>query len=171
MKKILLSVGALLFAVMSSAQIICYVEAPSPNEGSYDFTIGTGTSWGTPDMTDPLNAVSGIMEFVENATPSDSLACTALTNDLTGKIAVLYRGSCEFGLKAKNAQDAGAIGVIIIYNAAGAPVAMGGSVDGPLVTIPVVMISNTDGALLRPEILAENTTVFIGSKNGLYDDD
>lgn len=171
MKKFLLSVGALLFAIISSAQVICYVEAPSPNEGNYDFTYATGTTWACPDLTDPLNAVSGIMEFVDDGTAADSLSCNALINDLTGKIAVLYRGSCEFGLKAKNAQDAGAIGVIIINNAAGAPVAMGGGAEGLNVTIPVIMISNANGALLRPEILAENTTVFIGSKNGLYADD
>ncbi|MBI3133534.1 MAG: T9SS type A sorting domain-containing protein [Bacteroidetes bacterium] len=171
MKKFLLSVGAVLLAFVSSSQIICYVEAPSPNEGNYDFTYASGTTWASPDMTDPLNAVSGIMAFADDGTSADSLACNALINDLTGKVAVLYRGSCEFGLKAKNAQDAGAIAVVIINNAAGAPVAMGGGAEGLNVTIPVVMISNADGALLRPEILAESTSIFIGSKNGLYADD
>ena len=53
----------------------------------------------------------------------------------------------------------------------GSPVAMGAGADGGAVTIPVVMISNVDGALLRPEIDAGNTSVFIGSKSGYYGDD
>lgn len=171
MKKLLLSVAASLWAFASTAQIICYVEAPSPNEGNYDFTYASGTTWACPDMTNPANAVSGVMRMADDGTSADSLACASLVNDLTGYVAVLYRGSCEFGLKAKNAQDAGAIAVIIINNAAGAPVAMGGGAEGLNVTIPVVMISSADGALLRPEILAETSTVFIGSKNGLYGDD
>lgn len=171
MKKILLSLTAAMLSLVGTAQVIVYVQAPSPNEGNYDFTYAEGTTWGVGDLTDPVNAVSGIMEFVDDGTAADSLACNPLINDLNGKVAVLYRGSCEFGLKAFNAQEAGAVGVIIINNAAGAPVAMGGGANGLDVTIPVVMISAADGALLRPEILAENTTVFIGSKNGLYDDD
>ncbi|MBK8926376.1 MAG: T9SS type A sorting domain-containing protein [Crocinitomicaceae bacterium] len=171
MKKVLLIASAMLVSFLGTAQIICYVEAPSPNEGNYDFTYAEGTSWAVPDMTNPANAVSGIMEFVDDGTSADSLSCNPAVNNLTGKVAVCYRGSCEFGLKALNAQNQGAIAVIIINNAAGAPVAMGGGAEGLNVTIPVIMISNTDGALLRPEILAENTTVFIGSKNGLYGDD
>lgn len=171
MKKFLLSLGALVLAFTSSAQIICYVEAPSPNEGNYDFTYAEGTTWAVPDMTDPMNAVTGNMCFADDGTAADSLACGPLVNNLTGQVAVLYRGSCEFGLKALNCQNAGAIAVIIINNAAGAPVAMGGGAEGLNVTIPVIMISAADGALLRPEILGCNTSVFIGSKNGLYGDD
>jgi hypothetical protein len=60
------------------------------------------------------------MAFATDATAADSLACNAVTSDVNGKIAVLYRGDCQFGVKAKNAQDAGAIAVIIINNVPGA---------------------------------------------------
>ena len=171
MKKILLSASMALLATIGSAQVICYVEAPSANEGNYDFTYATGTTWAVPDLTVPANAVNAIMEFTAVGNV-DSLACNPLTpGSLTGRIAVLYRGSCEFGVKAYNAQQAGAIGVIIVNNGAGAPVAMGGGAQGLNVTIPVIMVSNVTGALLRPEIIAENSTVFIGSKNGLYAND
>jgi hypothetical protein len=173
MKKILLSAAMALMASIGSAQIIVYVEAPSPNEGTYDFTYANGTGWGVADLANPANAVTGNMVFCDDGTSGDSLACSPLINGptVTGNVAVLYRGSCEFGVKAKNAQDAGAIAVIIINNASGAPVAMGGGVEGPNVTIPVVMISSAAGALLKSEIEAGNTAVFIGSKNGLYMDD
>jgi hypothetical protein len=53
------------------------------------------------------------------------LACTALSaiNALAvnGKIALIDRGTCSFPQKVKNAQNAGAIGVIIADNVAGSP--------------------------------------------------
>ena len=153
----------------SGAQVIFYVEAPSPNEGSYDLTYATpGGGWGTPDLEVPANAITGDVEWVSNGI--DSLSCDPLTVDLTGKIAVLYRGDCEFGLKSLNAYNAGAIGVIII-NVAGEPVAMGPGADGGSVPVPVVMISATTGATLKAEFEAGTTSVFIGTKTGLYNDD
>ncbi|MEX1003692.1 MAG: PA domain-containing protein [Crocinitomicaceae bacterium] len=173
MKKFLLFVSLSLFAVVGSAQVIFHVENPSPNEGNYDFTYAEGPGWGVADLTDPLNAVQGNMVLVDDGSAGDSLACGALVNgaSISGNIAVCYRGSCEFGTKALNCQTAGAIGVIIINNLGGSPVAMGAGADGGGVTIPVVMISNVDGALLRPEIDGGATPVFIGSKSGLYADD
>jgi hypothetical protein len=172
MKKSLLLLSLCVLATVVNAQVIFYVEAPSPNEGNYDFTYADAADWSTPDMTDPANAISAEMVLVDDGSGLENpIACTDVINDLSGKIAVLYRGSCEFGVKALNAQEQGAIGVIIINNLPGAPVAMGGGTDGALVNVPVVMITNTDGALLRDEIDAGTTTVFIGSKNGLYSND
>ena len=175
MKKIVLLLSLSLLATIGGAQVIFYVQAPSPNEGNYDFTYATpdgASPWGGGDLNDPLNAVSGPMMLVDDGTgDANPEACTALVNDLTGHVAVLYRGSCEFGTKALNAQNAGAIAVIIINNLGGAPVTMGAGADGGSVTIPVIMISSIDGALLRPEAEAGTTEVFIGSKNGLYAND
>ena len=39
----------------------------------------------------------------------------------SGKIAIIDRGTCTIAVKTKNAQNAGAIGVIIANNAAGNP--------------------------------------------------
>lgn len=175
MKKIVLLLSLSLLATIGGAQVIFYVQAPSPNEGNYDFTYATpdgASPWGGGDLNDPLNAVSGPMMLVDDGTgDANPEACTAVINDLTGHVAVLYRGSCEFGTKALNAQNAGAIAVIIINNLGGAPVTMGAGADGGSVTIPVIMISSIDGALLRPEAEAGTTEVFIGSKNGLHAND
>ena len=51
----------------------------------------------------------------------------ATTAAVTGKIAIIDRGACGFAVKAKNAQNAGAFGVIIANNAAGAAPGLGGS--------------------------------------------
>ena len=47
-----------------------------------------------------------------------SHGCSSLTNpkDMQGKIALLYRGECMFAKKVLNAEQAGAIGAIIIDN-------------------------------------------------------
>ena len=53
-----------------------------------------------------------------------------MINDLTGKIAVLYRNSCDFATKAWNAQVAGAVAVIVINRED--DVALGMSADSAL---------------------------------------
>jgi hypothetical protein len=173
MKKSLLLLGMLMIGAVANAQIQVYVEAPSANEGSYEFTWGFGQGWGTADLADPANAVQDTMVFVDDGSVGDSLGCGSLINgaDIDDQIAVIYRGSCEFGTKALNAQNAGANAVIIINNTGGSPLEMGGGADGAGVTIPVIMITQDAGAQLKAEIEAENSTVFIGSKNGLFADD
>jgi hypothetical protein len=174
MKKLLFF--ALVFCGLhqAGAQVILYVETPPALEGNLDFTWSDpGAGWGSPDLNDPLNAITGALVFASDGTAADSLCCNAVTNGaaIAGNIAVIYRGSCEFGAKALNAQNAGAIGVIIINNIPGSPIAMGAGAQGANVTIPVAMITDADGAALRSEILAGNVTVFLGSKSGYYNDD
>ena len=173
MKKLLLSFVAMSIAAVGMAQVsfIC-TNSVVGNNGSYTNTFADGADWSVPDMTDPANAILDSMVFVDDGTAADSVGCMAAINgaDLNGQIAVVYRGDCQFGTKALNAQNAGAIGVIIINNA-GAAVGMAGGDDGPAVTIPVVMISTGDGATLYDEILAGNTTVFIGNKFGFFEND
>ena len=108
MKKLLLSIGFALMATIGGAQVIVYVEAPSPNEGNYDHTYAEAASgWGVLDLTDPANSVQGTMVMADDGSADPNEACNALVNGtaINGNIAVLYRGSCEFGLKAKNCQD------------------------------------------------------------------
>lgn len=175
MRKVLLLMLSLGFVSMLSAQVICYVETPPSLEGNKEMTwADPGGGWGCPDLNIPANAVLDTCVFAYDASPTaDSLCCGAVVNgtQVNGKIAVLYRGSCEFGVKALNAQNAGAVAVIIINNIPGAPVGMGAGAQGVNVTIPVIMISQADGAALRNEILAGNVTAFIGSKNGFYPND
>ena len=171
MKRLLLLSSLALLTICGQSQIIFNVESPVAIGGEYDFGLTSTTGWGVPDMTIPANAIIDTLAFVDDGTAADSLSCNPLVNDLTGKIAVLYRGSCEFGTKAFNAQNAGAVGVIIINIAPGV-VPMGGGTDGPNVTIPVWMISSDDGANIRAQMDAGNdVVVFFGTKNGLYADD
>ena len=85
---------------------------------------------------------------IDPVAPANDGCDLPLTNAaaLSGKIAVIDRGVCGFVIKAKNAQDAGAIGCILINNVAG-PLAPGGA--DPLVVIPTVGMSQADGNTLK----------------------
>ncbi len=77
---------------------------------------------------------------------------------LAGKFAVIDRGTCTFALKTKNAQDSGAVGVIIVSDRAGAPPNMSGTAGiDPSITIPTVSLTQSDGAALKTAINAMAT--------------
>jgi hypothetical protein len=76
-------------------------------------------------------------------------ACEPLVGFPAGSIAIVDRGTCEFGFKALTAQTAGAIGVIVANNAPGNPITMGPGAVGNMVTIPAVMVSQDDGNLFK----------------------
>ena len=172
MKKLLLFACFLFLYTANQAQVSFYAVSPNSVKGNYAFSYPTPAGgWGVPDMTIPANSIQDTLMIVDDGTASDSLGCNALVNSLKGKIAVVYRGACEFGVKAKNAQDSGAVGVIVVNHSPGT-LNMGPGAQGANVTIPVVMISNSDGARLRAEMdLGNSVEVFIGNKLGLYAND
>jgi hypothetical protein len=76
---------------------------------------------------------------------------------VNGKIALIDRGICGFTLKVKNAQNAGAIGVIIADNVAGSPpTGLGGS--DPTITIPSVRITLADATTLKSALRVRSRT-------------
>lgn len=85
----------------------------------------------------------------------------------TGKFALIYRGTCEFGAKALAAQNAGATGVIIVNNLLGVA-GMGAGANGGQVTIPVIMVTTTDGNAMRDQ-LAANVPVSISLTSWRFD--
>jgi subtilisin family serine protease len=99
-------------------------------------------------ITVPLVQTGPIQGTVIYAQPND--ACSGLANGLTGYIALIDRGTCNFAPKILNAQAAGAIAVVMVNNVAGDPITMGGTGTG--ITIPGVMISQSDGALIKAHL-------------------
>lgn len=150
------------------AQISVYVQSPPDIAGPLDFTWPEG-DWAA-DLNDPLNAVEDTLVLVDDGSDADTLGCTNLVNgaELAGHIALVYRGTCEFGMKALNAQNAGAIAVIIVNNISGPPVGMGAGAVGLDVTIPVVMVSDMDGATLREWMAQGDVVVRIGTLTGVF---
>ncbi len=95
------------------------------------------------------SAITSNVVLVSDGSSAPTLGCNGLINSsaLNGKIALIRRGVCSFAVKVLNAQNAGAIAVIIMNNVPGPPAGIGGS--DPTITIPSVMISQADGNLLE----------------------
>jgi len=115
---------------------------------------GFGGAFTTDGITEDL-----VLLVDEGIDPDPNDGCESVTNasELAGKIAVIKRGTCEFGFKALLAESAGAIGVVVINNVEGAPIVMGGGDFGDQVTIPALMISDVTGAAIIAELEAGNT--------------
>ncbi len=120
------------------------ITSPASITGSYDAVLA---SFG-PDF--PINGTGNkSIELVNDGTGTTVDACDTISTDLTGKIALAQRGTCNFTVKVKNAQNAGAVAVIIFQNINDAAFSMGG--EDETITIPSAMISKADGELIANE--------------------
>ncbi len=192
MKKTLLAVF-LIASVASSAQVILNIMHPLSMAGPIAHTNqGNTTGWGLADLMDPADAVMDTVVAMDDGTPgvntltgagypgiekkregcnTDTLASTPACNFLRGKIVLIARGTCEFGLKCFLAQQAGAVG-IIVYNRENAQLIMGPGVYGAQVFIPVSAIARPDGDALLSAITGGQTIVaFLGNKTGAFVND
>ena len=138
------------------------INSPASIAGQYNasnnvFSQGNVAIPASPGITQDL-------VLFDDGTPDNSDACGAAVNGaaLSGKIAVLRRGDCTFIIKAKNAQDAGAIAVIIVNNDAANPnqlVNMSG--DDASINIPVIFVSYSVGEAIIAEMLLGNVNANI----------
>ena len=125
------------------------------------FYRNTQAAFGPPFPADPPPVAIVPVEDFEGGFPTGAgLGCDVFANedDVAGNIALVQRGDCEFGLKVLNAQDAGAIGVIVHNcNPAEADcsavngedlVSMGPGEVGDLVTIPSTFVQQSTGLLI-----------------------
>ncbi len=98
--------------------------------------------------------------LANDSTAPTSDGCQPLTTNVAGKIAVLDRGTCTFKVKALNAQNAGAVGVLLINSASPMlnTLADDTAVTTPI-TIPTQMVTQADGATLRTALGAATVTV------------
>ncbi len=183
MKKITLMLLIMSVTFLSNAQVKfllngCEEHFMTWTDQYYWDGSGGSQTWNTPNMLVTANAVTGNLVLVEGQDPVSygnctfDMACntvTGITNAaaLSGNIAVIRRGNCEFGTKALAAQQAGAIGCIIV-NAVGGPISMAGGSDGMSVTIPTIMVSDITGNIICDAINNGTATGFIGNINGYY---
>jgi len=132
------------------------VSAPPSYGAMGTYIVGTA-SFGPP-LSSP--GISGQIMPVVTSTGGGP-ACGPLTAAdafaVKGNIALIDRGVCTFPVKVKNAQNAGAIGVIIADNVAGSPPAgLGGS--DPTITIPAARISLADANVLKSALRFRSRT-------------
>ena len=97
------------------------------------------------------------------AGPSTNDGCSAITNAaaVAGKIAMVDRGTCGFVIKVKNAQNAGAIAVIVADNAPGSPPAGMSCVD-PTINIPSARVTQGDGNAIKAKLAIGTVNVTLG---------
>jgi len=158
MKTFTTSLLAFFLAIgMVSAQVV-FVNSPDEIMGGYDFE--DAANFGADVSTDVW---TGDAKFIDDGTGATaSLGCEAAVNDLTGNIALIDRGSCAFVDKTLNAQNAGAIAVIIFNNNPGeGPIGLGG--ENAEITIPAVCLSYEDGQIIRAILENEPVNITIGN--------
>lgn len=135
-----------------------YTETPSFSEVSpTPKTYVLSTDWNPGQSTGVANVAlqpAGGIIIPPTATPSSSSGCTAtdFSGFVAGRIALIQRGTCNFGVKVINAQAAGASGAIIFNEGNPTRTALlNGSLQdasgNPIIpTIPVAFTSFAAGA-------------------------
>ncbi|KAI9500397.1 peptidase S8/S53 domain-containing protein, partial [Coemansia spiralis] len=148
--------------------------APAVAEGV--ISVGSVSNWNdTGAMATVTTAQSSKSVFIsmpvipgkafvfDSATPlaapldlaGSSLGCSNITDDLSGKIAVLMRGTCLIETKGKMAQNAGAIGVVLVNNVPGIVYP---AIEHPF-DIPMVVVPTADGQFMMEGISHGATTI------------
>lgn len=126
------------------------VTAAATMSGTYPAVeAGFGSDPGTPGLTGNI------------ALASPANGCTAITG-VSGQIALIDRGTCTFVAKVKNAQDAGAVGVLVANNVAGFPFVMGGT--DATITIPSMMTTKAVGDSIKADLGSGTVTVRLTSE-------
>ncbi|WCL80701.1 T9SS type A sorting domain-containing protein [Saprospira sp. CCB-QB6] len=130
------------------------VEVNTPASISGTYVYGYQSDWGPTSLAATITGEAAWARTAAN----DSIACDSVVNDLTGKVALVRRGACNFSLKTLNAQTQGAVACVICNNQPGAGVInMAGGTFGAQVNIPAVMLSYEDCALLANAMDAGDT--------------
>jgi hypothetical protein len=129
------------------------VNSPGSIAGSY---AAAGAEFGAE--LDAIG-VTGDVELVDDGSGSGSEGCGSLVGFTAGRIAMIDRGSCEFGTKVLNAENAGAIAAIVVNNQGDGLVGMGAGAQGGLVTIPSLFIGQSDGDTIKAELPGVNATL------------
>jgi minor extracellular serine protease Vpr len=140
----------------SAAGALTAGASTNPHFVGIPVTLGSGGTFGA--AVGDFNPFDPPVLNAEFALASPANGCTAISG-VSGKVALIDRGACTFTTKVRNAQNAGAIGVLVVNNVAGDPIAMAHDGTSPFPTIPAAMVSKSDGAALKAA--AGTTTISI----------
>lgn len=132
----------------AGSPFLSVVSTPVPSaSGSYPL----GTASFGPALGAIATVSAQLMPVQAQANDGGGNGCAPFSANNTlaarNNIVIIDRGVCTFVTKVKNAQNAGAKGVIIANNAAGTPPGLGGA--DPTITIPAISVSQSDGNTLK----------------------
>lgn len=147
--------------------------APADDVGIYNYGTQTGANpWG------PILSETLVADIAWGYTAAgDSLGCEAIVTDLTGKIAVIRRGGCNFTSKVQNAQNAGAVGAIIVNHFTTATdtdasvigMSCAEAADCENITIPAIFVSRSTGNIIANSLAAGETMMVSFTVKSFYD--
>lgn len=137
----------------------------SPAAGSYDvapFTLAAPL---------PDSPLSGPITLIQDPGGiSEGCAPPLNASEVAGSLVLIDRGDCYFDAKALTAQEAGAIGVLLVNNVPGRIFGLGNRKEE--IEIPMVMISQADGNLIKASLSQGLAGSLVDSKLvGGYDSD
>lgn len=154
------------------------VNSPSAIAGPFAATSNVfETTDRIPVPTEPNGITSDLVLYnnAPNPLPNNAVsvhnACVAPTNglELSGKIALIRRGNCNFSNKVKNAQDAGALAVIVYDTVPNNPTRLSMSSSGLLgITIPAVFVTTEIGQQFVDQLALGPVNVKLESPSDLY---
>jgi hypothetical protein len=149
------------------------IASPGSIAGPLIHTISNDGNGATTEWGQSIEGLSSPILNVNIVKADPYEACGTLNNAaaINGNIAIIKRGNCEFGAKALAAQNAGAIAVIIVNHLPGPPVGMGAGAQGGSVTIPVIMVSDVDGAKIETALGSGNVTMNMAIWSNGYTND
>ncbi len=122
------------------------IESPSPAAMSF---LASTAAFGPSIQS---TSAAGRFSIVNDGSATPTLGCQPVVNrnQVRGSIAIVDRGECLFVDKVRNAQDAGAVGVVVVNNVLGL-ITLGGEATD--ITIPTLMIRTGDGDTLKQLVL------------------
>jgi hypothetical protein len=120
---------------------------PAAIAGAYALA---GAEFGPPLAAPGVTApVARALDAADEAGPSATDACSPLSRRLDRRIALVDRGTCPFTVKARHAQEAGAVAVVAVDDGPDSPPRFPLAGEDPAIAIPVVRISRADGRRLQ----------------------
>jgi len=117
---------------------------PAAAAGMYEVTTAT---FGPPVVSE---GTLGELMLADDGTGAPTDACEPLIGNFSGAIVLADRGACAFTTKAAHAQDAGAVGVVVINNEPLGLPPMTGQDDS--IVIPSIGLGQGDGLALKADL-------------------
>jgi hypothetical protein len=127
------------------------LKSTSPAGAVPTFSFNTSPFGATVPAAGTLGALATLTPQAGETGPGCEPFNAVNTAAVRGKVPIISRGSCTFAVKVKNAQNAGAIGVVLANNAAGD--LLPGGADATI-TIPSVGITQAAGDSLKAAVAA-----------------
>lgn len=142
------------------------VTAPSAIAGSY-VARQNGFDPGHVNLPVAPSFLQSDLVLYVNATNVTDEGCFAPANGaaLSGKIVILRRGGCNFTVKVKSAQEAGAIAVIVVNNKEG-EITMSG--NDASITIPAISVTQEVGEAIIAQMQTQPVNVKLQLENNPF---